>query len=406
MTLLKAKNRACMYNIWYLHPLKTASLPLKIGLPAPKSRFHLYNHPFSEANTSSNSLPSVTSGINTSQQHRLPISRVTQKGVTKKGRKGQTIWREPQKKHISALWVQFHPKRWSCFIFECYDFFWRLFLEMFWACNCGKISDNSNFTQSTQLLRSTFLWSFGHLFWGGDGFAGCCACLFYPSVFISVRTRSGKWHPQDFHKLYRIVATSSNKPTSFVSVWRSFSVFAPLFCCFKNLFSHFVFLPNSWFEKPPWIRQWIRHEENLPILSMRHPGCLMTGSFYWCSLFWINKNTPFRQQKKSSVDCGDSSWWSMPIFSGPGGVFVARNIRLNSQLSSKFVQFFGKHGWLHKIHSKLKKTRNNKYIHNPLFCRCLNLEWILCSQPMVFPNTSSIHVSFVPSMLSQPMGFS
>ena len=37
---------------------------------------------------------------------------------------------------------------------------------MFWACNCGKISDNSNFTQSTQLLRSTFC-DLGHLFWGG-----------------------------------------------------------------------------------------------------------------------------------------------------------------------------------------------------------------------------------------------
>ena len=83
----------------------------------------------------------------------------------------------------------------------------------------------------------------------------------------------------------------------------------------------------------------------------------------WCSLFWTNKNTPIRQQKKSSsVHCRDSGWWSMPIFSGPAGVFLARNIMLNSQLSSKFVQFFGKHGWLHKIHSKLNKTRNNKYI--------------------------------------------
>ena len=77
---LESKKQFVYVNIWYLHSLKTTSLPLKIGLPAPKSRFHLYNHPFSEANTSSNSLPSVTSSINTSEQHRLPSSRVTEKG--------------------------------------------------------------------------------------------------------------------------------------------------------------------------------------------------------------------------------------------------------------------------------------------------------------------------------------
>lgn len=44
--LSKPTNSSCMYNIWYLHSLKTGSLPLKKGLPAPKSTFHLYNHPF------------------------------------------------------------------------------------------------------------------------------------------------------------------------------------------------------------------------------------------------------------------------------------------------------------------------------------------------------------------------
>ena len=61
-------------------------------------------------------------------------------------------------------------------------FFWWLFFEMFWACNCGKISDNSNFTQSTQLLRSTFV-ILGTFFWG-DGFAGCCVPILPKCFYI------------------------------------------------------------------------------------------------------------------------------------------------------------------------------------------------------------------------------
>lgn len=111
-------------------------------------------------------LPSVTSGINTSQQHRLPISRVTQKGVTKKGRKGQTIWREPQKKHISALWVQFHPKRWSCFIFECYDLFLTTFFGDVLGLQLWKDFGQLEFHAEHATPEVHFLWSFGHLFLG------------------------------------------------------------------------------------------------------------------------------------------------------------------------------------------------------------------------------------------------
>ena len=190
-------------------------------------------------------------------------------------------------------------------------------------------------------------------------------------------------------ELWLLVVTNQSPLFQFED---SFCFRTPVWLLQKSVLALRFSYGNSWFEKPPWIRQWIRHEENLPILSMGHPGCLMTGSFFHGLLMFIvldqqNKNTPIRQQKKSSVHCGDSGWWSIPIFSGPGGVFVARNIMLNSQLSSKFVQFFGKHDWLHKIHSKFQKKHVTTKIHNPLFCKCLNLEWIFCVANLWFFQT-------------------
>ena len=277
----------------------------------------------------------------------------------KKGKKrANNLEGTTEKKHISALWVKFHPKRWSCFIFECYDFFLTTFFGDVLGLQLWKDFGQLEFHAEHATPEVHFLWSW-EPFFGGRMVLLVVARL-YPSVFISVRTPSGKWHPQGFHKLYRTVATSSNKPKSFVSVWRSFFCFrTPVSLLQKSVFAlrfsyrtlglkNLLVFDNGFATKKTFL------------LSMRHPGCLMTGSFYWCSLFWINENTPFRQQKKTSDDCGDSGWWSMPIFSGPGGVFVAPNIMLNSQLSSKFVQFFGKHGWLHKIHSKFKKKGNNK----------------------------------------------
>ena len=208
--------------------------------------------------------------------------------------------------------------------------FWMTFFEMFWACNCGKISDNSNFTQSTQLLRILFVIRLGTSF-GGDGFAGRCVPIL-PKCFYICQNPEWEVTPPDFQELYTTVATSSNKPhrKSFVSVWRS------LFCTHVSLLQKSVALRFL-------TELLVSEKQKFKGTSFSPPLCLsLNHSFNWIhnSSFGTSLNYCFGPTKtlfsatiKSLVHCGDSGWWSMPIFSG---VFVARNVVLNSQLTTFF----------------------------------------------------------------------
>ena len=207
-------------------------------------------------------LPSVTSGINTSQQHRLPISRVTQKCETKKGRKGQTIWREPQKKHISALWVKFHPKRWSCFIFEWCDFFFDDFFS-----RCSGLATVERFRTTRISRRARNSWGpLFMIFWApllGGGWFRWLLRAYSTQVFLylsepGVGSDTPRISTNCTELWLRIVTNQS--PLFQRSFLFSHPCFVASKICFRTSFSY----GNSWFEKPPWIRQWIRHEENLP----------------------------------------------------------------------------------------------------------------------------------------------